>query len=256
MELVEGKTLRELVASGEPVPTQEAPRRRRPDRRGPRQGARGRHRSPGPEAREPHGLEGRLRQDPRLRPREADRGAFAGRVRRADGDRGADAARHRHGHGRLHVARAGERPAGRLPLRPVHARRDPLRDGDRQARLPEEDRRRDARRDHPRGARADRRSSRRRPRPPCAGSSSAASPRTPRSATPRPRTSRATSKSVRDHLSETSVSGGLEAAETRRLRDGAGSRPRSRPSPSESPRAISCVVFREQTRERSPSSSS
>ena len=44
------------------------------------------------------------------------------------------------------------------------------------------------------------------------------SPRTPRSATPRPRTSRATSKSVRDHLTETSASGALEAAEPARTR--------------------------------------
>ncbi len=154
MELVEGKTLRELVASRRARADEEASRRRRPDGGRPRQGALGRHRPPGPEAREHHGLEGRLREDPRLRPRQADRGAFAGPVGRSDGDRGADAARNRHGNGRLHVARAGERSARRLPLRPVHPRRDPLRDGDGQAGLPAKDRRGDARRDHPRGARA------------------------------------------------------------------------------------------------------
>ena len=58
---------------GRAAADEEAPRRRRPDRRGPGQGARRRHRAPGPEAREPDGLEGRLRQDPRLRPGQADR---------------------------------------------------------------------------------------------------------------------------------------------------------------------------------------
>jgi hypothetical protein len=35
--------------------------------------------------------------------------------------------RRRDRHGRLHVPRAGARPCRGLPLRPVHARRDPLR---------------------------------------------------------------------------------------------------------------------------------
>ena len=43
---------------------------------------------------------------------------------------------------------ASGQPRG-LPLGPVHAGRDPLRDGDGQAGLPEKDRRRDAGRDHP-----------------------------------------------------------------------------------------------------------
>ena len=71
MELVEGKTLRELDRLRRAAADEEAARRRRPDRRGPRQGARRRHRPPGPEAREPDGLQGRLRQDPGLRPRQA-----------------------------------------------------------------------------------------------------------------------------------------------------------------------------------------
>ncbi len=44
-----------------------------------------------------------------------------------------------HGHGRLHVARAGEREIGGLPLGPVRSGLDPLRDGDRQARVPDGD---------------------------------------------------------------------------------------------------------------------
>ena len=101
---------------------QEAARRRRPDRRRPRQGARRGDRPPGPEARERHGHEGRLREDPRLRPGEALRGAHGQGVRRPDGDPPGDAARDRDGNGRLHVPRAGERPRGRLPVGPVFAR--------------------------------------------------------------------------------------------------------------------------------------
>ncbi len=43
---------------------------------------------------------------------------------------GRDGARHRHGDGGLHVAGAGAWQAGRLPVGPVLARVDPLRDGD------------------------------------------------------------------------------------------------------------------------------
>ena len=103
------------------------------------------------------------------------------------------APRHGDGDRRLHVARAGERRGRGLPLGPVLPGLDPLRDGDGQARLPEEDRRRDAVGDHPRGPRADRRRRTRRRRRRCAGSSSAASPRSPRTGTPRRATSRATS---------------------------------------------------------------
>src|SRR5439155_1724289 len=100
---------------GAAAPDEEVSRRRRADRRRSRQGPCGRDRAPGSEARERDGLEGRLRQDSRLRAGETDRDRFAGRVRAADHDRG-DRARHGHGHGRVHVARAGERPAPRLPL--------------------------------------------------------------------------------------------------------------------------------------------
>ena len=66
------------AASGE-----EAPRDRRADRGRPREGARGRHRPPRPEARERHGLPRGLGEDPRLRPREADGGVLAGSLRAA-----------------------------------------------------------------------------------------------------------------------------------------------------------------------------
>ena len=154
MELVEGKTLRELVASGEPVPTKKLLDVAVQTAEG---------------LAKAHSA-GIVHRD--LKPENimVSKDGFAkildfGLAKLteapsqdesvvADRDRGADAARHRHGHGGLHVARAGERPARRLPLRPVHARHDPLRDGDGQARVPAQDRRRDARRDHPRGARA------------------------------------------------------------------------------------------------------
>ena len=202
MELVDGKTLRELVALGEPLPTQKLLDLAVADRRRAGQGARGRHRAPGPEARERDGLEGRLRQDPGLRPGQADR---AGRSRTVSALPTAvaagDAAGHGAGHGRLHVAGAGQRAARRLPLRPVLARLDPLRDGDGQARLPEEDRRRDAVGDHPGGARADRAGCARRRRLPCAGSSSAASPRIREERYASTQDLARDLTSVRDHLS-------------------------------------------------------
>ena len=68
----------------------------------------------------------------------------------------ADARGHGARHGRLHVARAGERQAARFPVGPVLARLDPLRDGDGRPRLPARNERRDAHRDHSRGRRADR----------------------------------------------------------------------------------------------------
>ena len=60
------------------------------------------------------------------------------------------------GTSRLHVARAGERQARGLSLRPVLARLDPLRAGDRQAGVPAGHQRRNADGDHPRGRRAGR----------------------------------------------------------------------------------------------------
>ena len=51
-------------------------------------------------------------------------------------------------HGRLHVARAGAREGGGLPLRPVHARRHPLRARHRPPGVPPRQPRPDDRRDH------------------------------------------------------------------------------------------------------------
>ncbi len=123
----------------------------------------------------------------------------------ADDDR--DHARRRRRHGRLHVAGAGERRGGRLPLGPVLLRLGALRDGDREARLPEGDGRRHAGRDPEHGARADRAAQSRRSRRLCAGSSSAASPRTRTTATPRRRTSPASWPTMRDHLVGSVVTG-------------------------------------------------
>ena len=85
---------------------------RDPDLARPRRRARKGDRPPRPEAREPLRHEGRARQDPRLRPRQAHAGRRG--LRPADepphGD-GRHRARRRHGHARLHVARAGTRPA-------------------------------------------------------------------------------------------------------------------------------------------------
>ena len=71
MELVEGKTLRELLFAG-PLSDQEDLALCRPDRGRPGPRARGGHRPPGSEARERDGDEGRPGQDPRLRSGEAD----------------------------------------------------------------------------------------------------------------------------------------------------------------------------------------
>ena len=57
MELVDGKTLREIAPRRAAAADQEAPRSRLPDGGRARQGARGRHRPPGPEARERDGVE-------------------------------------------------------------------------------------------------------------------------------------------------------------------------------------------------------
>ena len=79
---------------------------RRADRRGARQGARGRDRPPRLEARERHGVEGRLRQDPRLRPGQARRAGLRRSLGDADARAARDASGHGPGHGRLHVARS------------------------------------------------------------------------------------------------------------------------------------------------------
>ena len=70
-----------------PMPVRSASRDRGADRRRARQGARGRDRPPGPEARERDGLEGRVRQDPRLRPGEAHRAPASCGLRRSCADR-------------------------------------------------------------------------------------------------------------------------------------------------------------------------
>jgi eukaryotic-like serine/threonine-protein kinase len=67
MELVDGMTLREQLASG-PLPIKKLLQIAPQIAEGPRQGARGRDRSSGSEARERDGEEGRARQDPGLRP--------------------------------------------------------------------------------------------------------------------------------------------------------------------------------------------
>ena len=73
-------------------------------------------------------------------------------ARTVHGDR-IDRAAHDAGRGvrdrRVHVAGAGRRPHRRLPLRPVRARRDPLRDADGTHAVQRSDRRGDAGGDHP-----------------------------------------------------------------------------------------------------------
>ena len=73
-----------------------------------------------------------------------------------DRDPPGDAARHGHGNDRLHVARAGQREARRLPVGPVRPGLDPLRDGDRPPGLPEGHRCADSGGDHPGRTRAGR----------------------------------------------------------------------------------------------------
>ena len=184
MELVEGQTLRESLASGAPLPTKrllESPSRSPTAWRGRTRG----HRPPGPEAREPDGHQGRARQDPRLRPGEADRDRPRRRTVGA-----ADAVAPRPSRARSWARsgtcrrsrRAGSRwTSGRTSSPSARSCTRWRRAGARSSARP----RRDARGDHPRGARAARAGSPRGSRRPCAGSSSAASPRTRRSATPR-----------------------------------------------------------------------
>ncbi len=106
MELVDGKD-RSRTAQRRAAAAQEDSPDRRPGGR--RTGRRpcARHRAPGPEAREPDGVQGWRRQDPRLRSCQDDTALCpAGRRHRLVRSR-RDAARERARHGRLHVAGAG-----------------------------------------------------------------------------------------------------------------------------------------------------
>ena len=111
----------------------------------------GRNRPPGPQTRKRDGHPGWCRQDSRLRARQAPE-ATTGRDHEPPDDGIGDEGRHGHGHGRLHVARAGEREVPRFPVRPVFSGLDSLRDGDGQPRLPAKHAGRDADSDHPRRA--------------------------------------------------------------------------------------------------------
>jgi hypothetical protein len=117
------RRLRRLRAAARPDPAPKARvrsaprpqgrRLRRADLPGTRGGARARRRPPRPQAREPVPDRGRPGQDPRLRPREADR-PLRRRVRPPAGrdpqrDHGSGAG---DGDGRVHVARAGARAEG------------------------------------------------------------------------------------------------------------------------------------------------
>ncbi len=134
----DGGALCGLGAAGrrDPAPSNRRPRavapeggrHRHPAHARPGGGAPSRDRPPGPEARQHHPHPRRPGEDPRLRPRQAD----PPRPGRAGGEP-LGHLRHRHragrglGHGRVHVAGAGPREAGRLPLRPLLLRRHPLR---------------------------------------------------------------------------------------------------------------------------------
>ena len=218
MELVEGKTLRELIGGGT-LAAEAAALRRGADGRRARQGARRRDRAPGPEARERDGDAGRVRQDPRLRPGEARAGAgFQGsrgtEPRHGDaGNRGGDGP----GHGRVHVAGAGERGAGGLPVGSVLLRLDPLRDGDGPARVRASDAARRLSRRSSRRSRSRYRRRRRRPRRTSSGSSSGASRRIPRIGTARRRTWHGTSPRCAT-TPRGSRSAGVEPPAARRMR--------------------------------------
>ena len=114
-------------------PGPEVRRVRAADCAGARRGARPRDRPPGPEAREPLPHAKRPRQDPRLRTGGAVDAGLVGRPLAVADGRHAAGGRPRHAG--LHVARAGARPSGRPPHRPLRPGRDPLRDADGQAGL-------------------------------------------------------------------------------------------------------------------------
>ena len=138
---------------GRPPPHAEGPRRDGPGRRGALRCARGEPRPPRPQAGERHGLPRRVREDPRLRPRQAVRGRGLGRAGPRPGE---DVDGNRRRDGELHVPRAGARTPRGLPLRPVLLRADPLRAPDRPEGVRQGERRPDAHGDHRGGARVHR----------------------------------------------------------------------------------------------------
>ena len=106
MELIEGKTVRELLDGG-PPPLKKTLQIAAQAADGLAAAHAARHRASGLEAREPDGLQGRRRQDPRLRPRQDDASVCeGGRSHRLIPGR-RDAARKRARDGRVHVSRAG-----------------------------------------------------------------------------------------------------------------------------------------------------
>ena len=142
MELVDGQTLREILAEGAVPPKRLlAIAAQVADGLAKAHGAGIVHRDLKPE--NIMVTQGRVREDPRLRPGEADsaRRSRAGATH-APTRLGRDGARHRDGNGRLHVAGAGARQGARLPVGPVRVGLDPLRDGDGQAGLRARERRR------------------------------------------------------------------------------------------------------------------
>ena len=138
---------RALAAEGDRARRAGRPR----TRRGTRQG----HRPSRSEAGQPVRHTRRTRQDSRLRPREADWRRRKGVPGRSRHDVRAYERGNRAWHGRVHVARAGARAAGRRTHRSLQPRRDPVRDDHRDACLPGRDGGRHAERDPSRGAAAD-----------------------------------------------------------------------------------------------------
>ena len=109
--------------------------RHRPLRRGERGPPPGRP-APGPQAREHHAGRGRAAQGARLRPRQAALRLPRGRRQDDPRDAVGDAGRAHRGDGGLHVPGAGAGPARGQPLRHLHPRHPPLRDGHGGAALP------------------------------------------------------------------------------------------------------------------------
>ena len=124
---------------------------------------------------------------------EADAGADG-----VGGDRGGDRSRN----GRLHVAGAGDRRIGGLPVGPVLVRLDPLRDGDGAARVPARFGAADTGGHHPGRAGADRAARIRRSRLPCAGSCERCLAKEPRNRYTSTEDLASELATVRDHLSE------------------------------------------------------